>query len=98
MSPPRALHDVAARAGAPLVVIGSMRRGPIGRVLPGSTGERLLHGSACPVAIVPRGYADAWPISIIGVGYDDSEESAAALAVACQVAWRFGASLRGIRV
>jgi len=97
-SPPHALHDLAERIGAALVVVGSTRRGPAGRVVPGSTGERLLHGSPCPVAIVPRGFADAGPITTIGVGYDRSDESEAALRSACQMARRFGASLRVVRV
>jgi nucleotide-binding universal stress UspA family protein len=98
MSPPRALHDRAERTAAALVVVGSTRRGPVGRVVPGSTGERLLHGSPCPVAIVPRGFADAAEIQRVGVGYDGSEESEVALAGACRVAQRFGASLRVIRI
>lgn len=98
MSPPHALHDLAERTGAALVVVGSTRRGPLGRILPGSTGERLLHGSPCPVAVVPRGYADAGPIERIGAGYDGSDESEAALTAACQVARRLGARLRVIRV
>jgi nucleotide-binding universal stress UspA family protein len=97
-SPARALHDLAERAGAALVVVGSTRRGPAGRVVPGSTGERLLHGSPCPVAIVPRGHADAGAIRSVGVGYDGSEESEVALAAACQAAQRLGASLRVIRI
>ncbi len=96
-SPARALHHVAERTGAALVVVGSSHRGPVGRVMPGSTGERLLHGSPCPVAIVPRGYPQA-PIETIAVGHDGSEESDAALATACALAARFGASLRVIRV
>jgi nucleotide-binding universal stress UspA family protein len=67
-SPSRALHALSERVGAALVVVGSTRRGPVGRVVPGSTGERLLHGSPCPVAIVPRGYAEAGPIRTVGVG------------------------------
>jgi nucleotide-binding universal stress UspA family protein len=66
--------------------------------MPGSTGERLLHGAPCPVAIVPRGYADAGPIKTVGVGYDGSDESKAALTAAAQVARHFGASLRLIRI
>ena len=97
-SPPHALHALAERDGAALVVVGSTRRGPAGRVVPGSTGERLLHGSPCPVAIVPRGYADAGPIRTVGVGYDGSDESEAALAAAYQVARRFDADLRVIRI
>lgn len=97
-SPPRALHELSERAGAALVVVGSTHRGPVGRVVPGSTGERLLHGSPCPVAIVPRGYAGAGPVGRVGVGYDGSDESVAALAAACQVARSFGAALRVMRV
>ena len=96
-SPARALHHVAERTGAALVVVGSSHRGPVGRVMPGSTAERLLHGSPCPVAIVPRGHAEA-PIATIAVGHDGSEESDAALATACALARRLGASLRVIRV
>jgi len=97
-SPPHALHDLCERIDAALVVVGSTRRGPAGRIVPGSTGERLLHGSPCPVAIVPRGYADAGPIRTVGVGYDGSDESEAALVAAYQAARRFDAGLRVIRI
>ena len=97
-SPAHALHALSEDIGAALVVVGSTHHGPVGRVVPGSTGERLLHGSPCPVAIVPRGYAEAGPIRSVGVGYDGSEESEVALAAACLVARRFGASLRVIRI
>ena len=97
-SPPHALHDLSVQTGAALVVVGSTHRGPVGRVVPGSTGERLLHGSPCPVAIVPSGYRDAGPIRSIGVAYDGSDESEAALVAACELARRFDAALRVIRV
>ena len=97
-SPARALHGLSEQIDPALVVVGSTRRGPLGRVAPGSTGERLLHGSPCPVAVVPRGYSDAAPIRTIGVGYNGTDESEAALAAACLVARRFGAALRVIRV
>jgi nucleotide-binding universal stress UspA family protein len=97
-SAPHALHAVSERDGVSLVVVGSTRRGPAGRVVPGSTGERLLHGSPCPVAVVPRGYAAAGPIGTVGVGYDGSDESEAALAAAYQVARHFDADLRVIRI
>jgi nucleotide-binding universal stress UspA family protein len=92
-----ALHTLAQDMDAALVVVGSTRRGAVGRVVPGSTGERLLHGSRCPVAIVPSGYASAGPILTIGVGYDASEEADAALAAACTLAQHTGATLRVIR-
>ena len=37
---------------------GRPRRGRLGRIAPGSTAERLLHGAACPVAVAPAGVAD----------------------------------------
>ena len=57
-SPARALHTYADARHADLVVVGSSHTGRLGRVLPGSTGEKLLHGSPCAVAVVPRGHED----------------------------------------
>jgi nucleotide-binding universal stress UspA family protein len=100
LSPPHALHELADARDSALVVVGSTNRGPIGRVLPGSTGERLLHGATCPVALVPRGYRTHLDdgIRTIGVGYDASDESRSALDAACELARRLGASIRVIRV
>ena len=55
-SPARGLAELAEADGAEAVVVGSTHRGAIGRVMSGSTAERLLHGSGCPVAVAPRGY------------------------------------------
>lgn len=99
-SPARTLQLLADQVSAALIVVGSTHRGPVGRVFPGSTGDRLLHGAPCAVAIVPHGYgarADA-PFRTIGVGYDGGEESKAALAAACEAARRFGAALRVVGV
>ena len=93
----RGLHEVADRAGAELIVVGSTHRHGLGRVVPGTTGERLLHGSACPIAIAPAGWrGDA--IETIGAGFDDSPESRAALAAAATLARASGASLRALNV
>jgi nucleotide-binding universal stress UspA family protein len=97
-SAPHALHSLAEMIDAALVVVGSTHRSLAGRVVPGSTGERLLHGSPCPVAIVPRGYADADPIRSIGVGYDGSDEAQAALQAGYQLARSCHATLRVIHV
>jgi len=97
-TPARALHLLADQDGAALLVVGSSHRGHVGRVLLGSTADRLLHGAPCPVAVVPHGYPAQAPIQTIGVGYDGSVEGDAALTGACQVARRFGAGLRVIRV
>jgi len=85
------LHEIAVTEQADLIVIASTHRGPIGRVLPGSVGERVLDGAPCAVAIAPRGYgADRSDgrskLRRIVVGYDGSRESVAALADAVAIA------------
>ena len=66
--------------------------------MPGTTGERPLHGPPCPVALVSRCYADTGAIGTVGAGHEGSDESKAALAAACQVARQFDAALRVIDV
>ena len=93
----RGLHEVADRAGAELIVVGSTHRHGLGRVVPGATGERLLHGSACPIALAPAGWhGDA--IETIGAGFDGSPESRAALVAAATLANASGASLLALSV
>jgi nucleotide-binding universal stress UspA family protein len=96
----RGLHDLAEQEQAELVVVGSSRRGPIGRTYPGSTGDRLLHGSASPVAVAPRGLRDAPPerLGRIAVAYLDTPEAGHALDVAVGLAERVGARLRLVTV
>lgn len=92
------LESIAIEADADAIVIGSTHRGTIGRVLPGSVGDRLLAGSAATVVIAPRRYAEREhpPFSTIGVGYDGLGESRAALTYACSLARSLDASLRVI--
>jgi nucleotide-binding universal stress UspA family protein len=99
-SPPAALHRLAEWTSGALVVVGSTGRGPVGRVLPGSTGERLLQGAPCSVAVVPYGYRQraSAEIRLIGVGHDGSEGSEVALRGALAAAKRLGAALRIVRV
>ena len=94
-SVPRALHTFAREQEAGLIVVGSTTRGAGGRVLPGSTAERLLHGSPCPVALAPRGYVRA-AIDTIAVGFVDAPDGHAALAAAHLLASRAHARLRVI--
>ena len=98
-SPSHGLHELAEQEGADLIVVGSTHTGRAGRVLPGSTAERLLHGSPCPVAVAPKGYrerSDTQP-AIIGCGYDGSASAQRALAAARRVATATGAQLQVIR-
>lgn len=93
----RGLHEVAERSGAELIVVGSTHRHGVGRVIPGATGDRLLHGSACPIAVAPAGWRGE-AIGTIGVGFDGSAESRSALSAAATLALASGASLRVLSV
>lgn len=95
----RALHALAEREKATLIVIGSSHRGSIGRVLAGTTAERLLHGSPCPVAVVPRSHGrQPGAIRSILVAYDGSAEAKAALRAAMTAGRALSAAVRVVRV
>ena len=91
----RALYGAAVEAGAALIVVGSTHRGALGRAVAGSTGERLLHGSPCPVAVAARGYAEAGARRLLrlAVAYDGSDESELAVRAGVGLARRCNASL-----
>lgn len=90
----RALHEAAEAQDAGLLVVGSTTRGAIGRVLPGSTAERLMHGAPCPIAIVPHEWEPGGGLNTIGVAYVDTDEGREALRGAHALARRTGAKLR----
>ena len=97
-SAPWALHDAAEVEDAAVLVVGSTNRGPAGRVLPGSTAERLMHGAPCPIAVVPHGWSPVGALGTIGVAYVDTDEGRNALLAAFELARRAGATLRVLTV
>jgi nucleotide-binding universal stress UspA family protein len=96
----RSLRQVAADEDALAIVVGPSHRGPVGRVVPGSVGSRLLHGAPCPVALAPTGYRGEThaPIRRIGVGYVDMPEAGEALNAAVGLAACTGAAVRVLSV
>jgi len=90
----RGLHELCEVIGADLLVVGSSRRGLLGRVLIGDDTRAALNGAPCAIAIAPAGYSHQ-PVAMreIGVGYDGSPESEHAVAVARKVAAQCGAKL-----
>lgn len=101
----RALGDlVADEPGIGALALGSTHRAGFGRVLPGSTAERLLAGARCSIAVAPRGYASAGsgPLAesprVVAVGYDASPEAEAALALARELAQDAQATMRVIAI
>jgi nucleotide-binding universal stress UspA family protein len=89
----RVLHKIAVERGAGLIVVGSTRRGALGRIAPGTTAERLLHGSSCAVAVAPNGLEDGWSPAKIGAGYIELAEGRTALNAAVALARAAGAAL-----
>lgn len=96
----RELQRVTEEPETALIVVGSTMRGPVGRLLIGGVGERLLAGGACPVAIAPHGYSErvATGLGCIGVGLDGSQEARFALDAAVALATTCGARIRVITV
>jgi nucleotide-binding universal stress UspA family protein len=95
----RGLHELAEHEQADLLVLGSCRRSLVGRVLIGDDTHGALNGASCAVAVAPAGYG-AEPVAMreIGVGYDESPESAHALEVARRLAAQLGARLSVLEV
>lgn len=90
----RGLHELACASRADLLVVGSCRRGLVGRVMIDDATADALNGAPCAVAIAPFGYAEhPAALSEIGVGYNGSPESKDALALARALAVEHGATL-----
>lgn len=106
-APSRVLHELAEEHSAAAIVVGATHHGAAVRLLTGSTPERVLDGSPCPVAVAPEGYAAAHagaavpaagagsPLQV-AVAYDDSPEAAHALAAAAAFVRLAGGRLRVI--
>jgi len=90
------LLDIIADLDASLVILGSGRGGPLGRLAVGSVTNSLLHSSPVPVALAPRGYhpSSSTRLTRVTCGYLDPERSAPTLAAACTLAVRHGVPLR----
>jgi nucleotide-binding universal stress UspA family protein len=79
----RGLQELARATRADLLVVGSCRRGLLGRVMIEDDTRDALDGSPCAVAIAPFGLAQR-PVALdeIGVAYNGSPESQDALGAA----------------
>jgi nucleotide-binding universal stress UspA family protein len=91
------LHDVAEELGASLIVLGSQTER---RLLATSTGERVIAGAPCPVAMPPRGWRDraSHDLGRIGVAFVPTPDGREALRVAAMLALRVGARLHVVTV
>ena len=94
----RGLRQLASGRDSDLLVVGRAHHGLFGRAFHTDDTSGALNGAPCAVAIAPAGLAEREaPILRIGVGYDGSPESEAAIAVASELADRLaGATVRAI--
>jgi nucleotide-binding universal stress UspA family protein len=98
-SPGRGLHQQAEELGADLLAVGSCAHGAFGRVMLGDDTRAALNGAPCAVAIAARGYAhQRTPIAKVGVAYNGSPDSKAALALAQELAKSTGAAVNALEV
>jgi nucleotide-binding universal stress UspA family protein len=98
-SPGRGLHTQAEEQRADLLVVGSSSRGLLGRTMLGDDTRASLNGAPCAVAIAAHGYGQPpAPILTVGVAYNGSHESEAAMDAARAIAERHRASLHAMDV
>lgn len=95
-SPGEGLHRLAEERGADLIVVGACARGKLERALLGDDAHGALAAARCAVAIAPRGYGagGGQPPAVIGVAYNATPESRAALALARELGREFDALVR----
>jgi nucleotide-binding universal stress UspA family protein len=99
VTPGAGLHERAEEQHADLIVVGSCSRGAFGRVMLGDDTRAALNGASCAVAVAARGYAaQKQPLADVGVGYNNSPESEAALEAAKDVAAASDASVHALEV
>ena len=91
----RGLARAIDECGPELVVLGTTSRGAKGAPLLGTTAERVIHLSPCPVAVVPHGYQrPEGGVKVIGAAYTPKPEADDALAAAISLARSGGVELR----
>jgi nucleotide-binding universal stress UspA family protein len=95
--PAGAIQDIARRGAFQAIVAGTGRHRRFGRI--GSVASRLLHGSPCPVMVVPPRLFDAGrSFERIGVAYVPTEDGLDALHAAESFARSVGAPLQVISI
>jgi nucleotide-binding universal stress UspA family protein len=99
LTPGQGLHELAEEREADLLVLGTSHRGVFGRTVLGNDTRAAINGAPCAIAVAPAGYAEqGGPFATIGVGYDGSTESVAALEAARALAAPTGAKIRALEI
>ncbi|BBY99948.1 universal stress protein [Mycolicibacterium fallax] len=94
-SAPAGLMETAAELAASCIVVGSSDSGQFGYVSLSSVADRLLHSSAVPVAVAPRGYrGGAAPVTRVTLAFTGGKHNSLLLVFARELAARYGCQLR----
>ena len=90
------LIATAAEKDAALIVLGSARHGPLGRITVGGIANEMLHISPVPVALSPRGYRPSSGARLrrVTCAFSGSTQSRSAFDAAVQLSSRHGVPLR----
>ena len=97
--PAHAVTDAVKELSPALVVVGSTRRGRLGRVLLGSTAEHVMKGSPCPVVVAPCGYEEpSGGMRSVGAAFVPTSGGRDTLRAAAQLARSGGARLVAVMV
>jgi len=90
------LEDQAKKVAAGMVIVGSAEHGMMGRVVVGSTADRLLHSSPIPVAVATRGFRapQEGRVTRATCSFRADEASHSALERTAEICAQTGASLR----
>ena len=91
-----ALLHAADECQASVLVLGSSTDGAVGRIVVGSTTDKLLHSSPIPLALSPRGFRStaADGFSRVTCAFSDGEESEKVVAQAVAFARSLGTPTR----
>jgi nucleotide-binding universal stress UspA family protein len=86
----------AEESGAAMIILGSARHGPIGRLILGSVGVEVLHASPVAVALAPKGYRPPAEVRLrrVTCAYAGAPESRTALDTAVELCRRHHVPLR----
>jgi nucleotide-binding universal stress UspA family protein len=93
LSPAHALRTVADEVHADLIVVGSHHHSRLQRFTSQNIAMQVFHDAPCAVALAPDHLAPCRALTRIGVGIDDTPESAAALDMALELARPAGAEV-----
>ena len=95
VSPAEGVCSLATVTHADVVVVGSARHALRGRLLRGSTADRMLRRGVCSVAIAPTGYRGRHHrFRTVGVIFDGTRPSRAAVRTAAAIALAEGGVVR----